>query len=86
MMGSCEIRSHNELNLLKPIVVKKAVEGDIMGALYDESRDTMLSPLTWLMSMQDLTEVIYFSHEDFKKLWFMQRRFTEQFLVIHKLS
>lgn len=50
-MGSCEIRSHTEHNLLKPTVIKKALEGDIIGALYNEDRDTILSPLTWLITM-----------------------------------
>ena len=30
-MGSCEVRSHTQPNLLKPTVVKKAIEGDILG-------------------------------------------------------
>ena len=32
-MGSCEIRSHSVNDLLKPTIVKKAIAGDILGAL-----------------------------------------------------
>ena len=84
-MGSCEIRSHSVNDLLKPTIVKKAIAGDILGALQDQSKDLMRSPMTWLVSLQDQTEVIFFNYDDFKKLWFLQRRFTEQFLVIEKL-
>ena len=50
-MGSIEIRSHSVHNLLKPHVVKKAVEGDIIGSELNEDKNITLSPLTWLMSM-----------------------------------
>ena len=85
-MGSCEVRSHTQPNLLKIIVVKKAIEGDIVGCLFNEDMSKVMNPLTWLMSMQDQTEVLFLTPDDFKKLWYLQRRFTEQFLVIHKLN
>ena len=51
-MGSVEIRRHNDFNLLKPFIVKKAIEGDVMG--FAEGDDNMTgSPLTWLVSMQN---------------------------------
>ena len=31
MMGSVEIRRHNNTDLMKPYIIKKAIEGDIMG-------------------------------------------------------
>ena len=52
MMGSCEIRKHNNKNLLKPYIVKKAIEGDIVGwAEGDEAYSS--SPLSWIFVMQD---------------------------------
>ena len=30
-MGSIEIRKHNNNNLMKPFIVKKAIEGDVLG-------------------------------------------------------
>jgi len=76
-MGSIEVRSHNIHNLLKPTVLNKATEGEILGSKLDTANNAMMSPLTWLISMQEQTEVVYFSQEDFKKLWIMQRKFTE---------
>lgn len=35
-MGSCEVRCHTEHNLMKPIVLKKAIEGDVVGAPFNE--------------------------------------------------
>lgn len=53
-MGAVEIRRHYDSNLMKPYVVKKAIEGDIIGFAEDEdSRDNTASALTWLMSMQE---------------------------------
>ncbi len=31
VMGSIEIRKHNNNNLMKPFIVKKAIEGDVLG-------------------------------------------------------
>ena len=70
-MGSCEISSHTEPNLLKPIVLKKAVEGEILGCEFNEDKGRILSPLTWSISMQDNTEMLFLKHSDFKKLWYM---------------
>ena len=76
-MGSVEIRRHNNRNLLKPYIVKKAVEGDIIG--YKDGDDNYSSsPLSWMTAMQNDTEVIFFNAEDFSELWGIQRKFTEQ--------
>lgn len=49
-MGACEIRKHNNKNLLKPFIVKKAIEGDILGwADGDEAYSS--SPLSWIVVM-----------------------------------
>ena len=49
-MGACEIRKHNNKNLLKPYIVKKAIEGDILGwAEGDEAYSS--SPLSWIVVM-----------------------------------
>ncbi len=67
-MGSIEIRQHNDINLMRPIIIKKAIEGDIIGfAEGDENQSS--SPMTWMIAMQDYTEVIYMNKEDFKELW-----------------
>lgn len=57
-MGSVEIRSHKDFSLLKPIIVKKAIEGDIMG-FAEGDNNLSGSPLTWLVSMQDQTEIVF---------------------------
>ena len=85
-MGSVEVRSHYVHDLMKPTVVNKAREGEVIGFEADAANKVMLSPLTWLVSMQDQTEVVFMSQEDFKRLWVLQRKFTEQFLVINKLN
>ena len=49
-MGSIEIRRHNNKQLLKPYIVKKAVEGDIIG--FKEGDDNYTSsPLSWLVCL-----------------------------------
>ena len=50
-MGSIEIRNHSEHKLLKPHIIKKAIEGDIIGSEINEDSAIMLSPMTWLISM-----------------------------------
>ena len=70
---------------MRPIIIKKAVEGDIIGfSEGDESQSS--SPMTWLISMQNQTEVIYLRPEDFKELWNLQLKFTEQQIVLQKLE
>ena len=71
LSGSVEMRHHKNINpktkrqeLLKPFVIHKATEGDILG--FD---DMSMSPLTWFVSMQDDTELLYVSREDFNGLW-----------------
>lgn len=50
MMGSVEIRKHNNRDLLKPFVVKKAIEGDIIGWAEGDRADSS-SPLSWIVVM-----------------------------------
>ena len=67
-MGSIEMRRHEDFSLLKPFIVKKAIEGDILG--FTEGDDNMsTSPLTWMVSMQEETEMIFISKEDWELLW-----------------
>ena len=61
--GSIEVRRHNNKDLLKPFVVKKAIEGDIIGFVEGDGNSSA-SPLSWLVSMQPETEVAFFSKED----------------------
>ena len=49
-MGSVEIRSHNEINLMRPIIIKKAIEGDIIGFAEGDERQST-SPMTWKVAM-----------------------------------
>ena len=58
--GSIEIRRHKDTNLLKPFVVKKAIEGDILGFVEGDGNYSA-SPLSWLVSMQPDTEVVFIS-------------------------
>ena len=46
----------------------------------------VMNPLAWLVSMQDQTEVVYFTSRDFKRLWYLQRRLSDHFLVIQTLT
>ena len=86
-MGAVEIRRHNDINLMKPYVVKKAIEGDIIGFTDDEdSRDNTASALTWLMSMQEQTEVLFISKELWPDIWTLHKKFPEQQIVLQKLD
>ena len=59
MMGSVEVRLHNNYNnLLRPQVLKKAIEGDVLG-FHEGDEGQTASPLSWIMSKQDDTEVIF---------------------------
>ena len=49
-MGAVEIRRHNNKDLMKPYIVKKAIEGDIIGWAEGDSSYSS-SPLTWLIAM-----------------------------------
>ena len=84
-MGSVEIRRHNNKDLMKPYIIKKAIEGDIIGwAEGDHAYSS--SPLTWLISMQNDTEIVFISRKDWPHLWNIQRQFTEQQIVLQKLE
>ena len=84
-MGSVEIRRHNNKDLMQPYIIKKAIEGDIIGwAEGDHAYSS--SPLTWLISMQNDTEVVFISKKDWPHLWNIQRQFTEQQIVLQKLE
>lgn len=85
VMGSIEVRIHDSQNLLKPYVVKKAVEGDILG-FAEGDRNASSGPLSWLIAMQDQTEVIYIQRENWHDLWNLQLKFTEQQIVMLKLE
>ena len=49
-MGAVEVRKHQDNNLLKPYLVKKAIEGDVIGFAEGDGNQSG-SPLTWLVSM-----------------------------------
>ena len=51
MMGSAEVRLHNNYNnLLRPQVLKKAIEGDVLG-FHEGDEGLTASPLNWIMAM-----------------------------------
>jgi hypothetical protein len=50
LMGSVEIRRHSNTSLMKPYIVKKATEGDIIGFAEGDANNSA-SPLTWHVSM-----------------------------------
>ena len=58
-MGSIEVRSHYIHDLMKPTVANKAIEGEILGFDGDSANITTFSPLTWFVSMQDQTEIVF---------------------------
>ena len=51
-MGSIEVRKHDNTRPLRPYIVKKAIEGDIIG-FADGDNCASSSPLAWLISMQN---------------------------------
>lgn len=63
VQGSVEIRRHNNNNLMKPYIVKKAIEGDVIGWV-DGDASNSSSPLSWLTSMQDNTEVVFINNHE----------------------
>jgi hypothetical protein len=67
-MGSVEVRLHSNSNLMRPIIIKKATEGDIIG-FSEGDGNVSASPLTWFISMQNNTEVIYIDQHDWTELW-----------------
>ena len=67
-MGSLEVRKHNNKDLLKPYVVKKAIEGDIIGWAEGDGAYSS-SPLSFVYVMQDNTEVIFIAKSDWNQLW-----------------
>jgi hypothetical protein len=62
---------------MKPYVVKKAIEGDILG-FTEGDKNYSSSPLSWLVSMQDDSEVLFVSKKDWQELWNILLKFTEQ--------
>ena len=66
--GAIEIRRHHDDDLLKPYVVKKAIEGDIIGWAEGDNSNSS-SPLSWLVSMQENSEIVFFSYKDWQVLW-----------------
>ena len=50
LMGSVEVRRHSNYALMKPYIVKKATEGDIIGFAEGDGNNSA-SPLTWFVSM-----------------------------------
>lgn len=86
-MGSVEVRRHNDINLMKPYIVKKALEGDVIGFKEEQdSKDNTASALTWLMSMQDQTEVLFIPLEHWLDIWNLHKKFPEQQIVLQKLE
>lgn len=57
--------------------MKKAIEGDILG-FGEGDNNVSGSPLTWLISMQDQTEVLFIQKKDWDQLWGLQKKYTEQ--------
>ena len=49
-MGAIEVRRHTDTNPLKPYIVKKATEGEIIGFAEGDGNYSA-SPLTWYNSM-----------------------------------
>ena len=80
-MGAVEIRRHNNKDLMKPYIVKKAIEGDIIGWAEGDSSYSS-SPLTWLIAMQPDTEIVSMDKSSFMQLWNIQRKQTEQQIVL----
>ena len=66
--GAVDVRKHQNTNIMKPFKVYKATEGDIIGFAEGDEGMTC-NPLTWLVAMQDYTEVIFFEPEPWEKLW-----------------
>lgn len=83
--GSVEIRRHQNNDLLKPFIVKKAIEGDILGWSEGDCNYSS-SPLSWIRAIQDDSEVVFVTKEDWQQIWNLQRTFPEQQIVLQKLE
>lgn len=68
LSGSVEIRKHGNSDLLNPYIVKKAIEGDIIGWA-DGDENYSSSPLSWIVALQGNTEIIFIDDNDWLKLW-----------------
>ena len=84
-MGSVEARKHDSGRPLRPYILKKAIEGDVLG-FGDGDCNATSCPLAWLISMQSQTEVLYLPTAEFLELWNLQKKFTEQQIVIQRLE
>ena len=83
--GSLEVRRHVATDLLKPYIVKKAIAGDVLG--FAEGDDNASGgPLSWLVSIQAGTEVVFLSQDDWLAVWNLQKKFAEQQVVLQKLE
>ena len=90
LQGAIEIRHHNKKpsidnpdprtqrqSLLKPFTIHKAIEGDILG--FDKISK---NPLTWLISMQDETEVLLLNKKEFYSLFNLQKQDPERQIIL----
>ena len=62
-------------------MVHKATEGDVLG--FDE---ISVNPLTWFVALQDDTEVLYLSRDEFNSLWKLQAQDPERQIILQKLE
>lgn len=68
--GSVRVISHQE-GIMKPTTVGKYGPGRILG--HGESDDGItINPQTWFNTFDDGTEIVFFEHKSFCKLWGLQ--------------
>lgn len=66
-------------------IIKKSVEGDIIG--FDEGDGGLTAnPLTWFMAFQDGTEVVFLELDAFRDLWKLHSKMFEQMIVLKDLD
>lgn len=64
--GSVRVKSHDD-EMLNPTVLCKYGKGKILGHLSDNGVTTHAQ--SWIISYDDCTEILFFTREEFEKLW-----------------
>jgi len=68
--GSVRVMSHQS-NIMKPTTIGRYKKGRILGHGESDNGIT-LNPQTWFITFDEQTEIMFFDHKTFSKLWSLQ--------------
>ena len=72
LSGAILVKNHPMEDLSRPILLHKAMEGDILG--FTEGDDGLTGdPLTWMIAFGNNTEVLFLEKDEFMALWCLQK-------------